>query len=132
MRRAIFSGILEKSMEDRIYICPCCEKEFILYHGGCKYCPACKAMTAPQRRAAINRRKEQEYADAHKAFKEAKEQDPFNPAFMSNKRLGAVINLFKMTYGTYTAAYRGGFIVQLLKAKGFEDPEKMINDLEVS
>ena len=117
-------------MNKRIYVCPCCEKEFVPHHGGCKYCDKCRGLTETQRRTAIEKRKEQERAAAKKALEEEKERDPFNPAFMSNKRLGAVINLFKMTYGTYTAAYRGGFIVQILKAKGFADPEKMLSELE--
>ena len=108
--------------------CPCCERSFIA-HGSRKYCDECKALTETQRTARIKKR-EKEKEEALKKKAEAK-RDPFNPARMSDKRLSAVIAMFKMTYGTYTAAYRGGFIEQILKAKGFADPLKMISELEV-
>ncbi len=130
MSRDIFRETLESFMKDRINICVCCGKEFVPDHGGRRYCDKCKYMPYDKRRAIMNKREEDEDAAALKKRDKAQKKDPFNPAYMSDKRLGAVIKMFKMTYGTYTAAYRGGFIVQILKAKGFADPEKMLNELE--
>jgi len=118
-----------------VIICAACGKKFeVEKKVSRKYCDDCKKQPYSQQ---ANRKKQREAEAAEAAEEERllmerrRKRDPFNPALMSDKRLGAVIKLFGMTYGTYTAAYRSGILPQLLKAKGFKNPRKMINELEV-
>lgn len=113
-------------------VCAACgRKVTVKSRGGRKYCDECKGLTDTQRRALVKRQEEAAAAAAWESLKEQRERDPFDPALMDDKRLGAVIKMFGMTYGTYRAAYRGGILIPLLKDKGFSDPEKMLRELEV-
>lgn len=99
------------------------------------YCDKCKKIHDGKRKIMVEQRKAakeaEERAAAERLLEYRRQTDPFNYNLMSDRRLDAVIKMFRMTYGTYTAAYRSGFLVQLLKSKGFADPEKMIRELEV-
>lgn len=117
-------------------ICAACGKLFeVEKKVSRKYCDECKSLSHEIRTEMKKQREMEHEAEAleeeQRLLEQLREADPFNPALMSDKRLGAVIKLFRMTYGTYTAAYRSGILLQILKAKGFENPEKMINELEV-
>ena len=112
--------------------CAACGKTVVVKsRGGRKYCDVCKTLTEAQRRNIAQQRAEEEAAAAERLLEHRRQADPYDYRLMSDKRLGAVIKMFRMTYGTYTAAYRSGILPQLLKAKGFADPEKMIRQLEV-
>lgn len=113
-------------------ICAACgEKAQVQNSTRRKYCDICKALTENQRQNR-RRQREQEARDAAEKLLELQRQaDPFDYRLMSDKRLGAVIKMFRMTYGTYTAAYRSGILPQLLRSRGFADPGKMIRQLEV-
>lgn len=111
--------------------CAACGVEFIYTRGGRrKYCDACKALPEGRRSAMVRARDEAQRSERDRLEALRRKQDPFNPALMSDKRLGAVIKLFKMTYGTYTAAYRSGMLIPILKAKGFKNPKKMLEKME--
>lgn len=113
-------------------ICAACGKKFeVVKKVSRKYCDDCKKQPYSLQ-ANRKKQREAEAAEEERLLMERRRKhDPFNPVLMSDKRLGAVIKLFGMTYGTYTAAYRSGILPQLLKAKGFKNPRKMINELEV-
>lgn len=113
-------------------VCTVCGRTVtIKSRGWRKYCDECAKLTETQKKKKTQERLEEEAAAAARLLECQRQSDPFNYKYMSERRLGAVIKMFRMTYGTYTAAYRSGFIVQLLKSKGFADPEKMIRNLEV-
>lgn len=115
-----------------VIICAACGKKFeVEKKVSRKYCDECKKLSY-EMQVKMKKQREAEAAEEERLLMERRRKhDPFNPALMSDKRLGAVIKLFGMTYGTYTAAYRSGILPQLLKAKGFKNPRKMINELEV-
>ena len=112
-------------------VCAACgRKDTVKSRGGRKYCDECKGLSYSGRARIRKELAEAAEAAAAQTLKERRERDPFDPALMNDKRLGAVIKMFGMTYGTYTAAHRGGILIPLLKDKGFADPEKMLRKLE--
>ena len=113
-------------------ICDACGKKFkIEKNGPRKYCDECKKLSQTKRDDIKKRRELREAGEEQALLERRRKRDPFNPALMSDRRLGAVIKLFGMTYGTYTAAYRSGILLEILKGKGFKNPRKMIKELEV-
>lgn len=113
-------------------ICAACgEKVHVQNSPRRKYCDICKTLTENQRQSMRHQREQEARDAAEKLLELQRQADPFDYRLMSDKRLGAVIKMFRMTYGTYTAAYRSGILPQLLKAKGFADPEKMLREMEI-
>lgn len=117
--------------EIKIAECAACGKVFEFTGTRRKYCDKCKKLTQTRQQAIMQKRLEEEAAAAERLLEYQRQADPYDPRLMSDKRLGAVIKMFRMTYGTYTAAYRSGILPQLLRSRGFADPEKMIRQLEV-
>lgn len=113
-------------------ICAACGKKVTLkVVGSRKFCEECHNLPGSKRKRLVEARHREAEEKEHREQEKERKRDPFNPALMSDRRLGAVIKLFGMTYGTYTAAYRSGILVQILKAKGFENPAKILKGLEV-
>lgn len=92
----------------------------------CKYC------------AKIRRRKMEN--NRNKRIREEQKVEKINAAQLNNtpvtvgkssSRIIAEARAFGMTYGTYTAAIRDGSIEQILKAKGFDDPEAVLRELSI-
>lgn len=98
--------------------------------GGRKYCDDCKDLNPERREKVKAEREEREAAEYAALMKKHAEENPFDLSCKSLKRIDAEAKLFGMTYGTYTAACRCGFIIPILKDKGFKDPVKMLKKLE--
>lgn len=107
----------------------CGEVVTVSNRGGRKYCDVCKKLGAERREKIKKEREEREAAEYEEMMLRKRKENPFDLSWKSLKRIDAEAKLFKMTYGTYTAACRCGFIRQILKDKGFKEPEKMLAEL---
>ncbi len=111
--------------------CAACGKTVtVKSRGGRKYCDECKKLSDIQRNKIKDAREEREAAEYQEIMLRRRRENPFDLSCKSLKRIDAEAKLFGMTYGTYTAACRCGFIIPILKDKGFKNPVKMLEELE--
>lgn len=111
--------------------CACCGKSFLMSGHFAIYCETCRKLPETQRERMKEARERAVEHAAASTKKKTRRCRSFDISKKSLRRIDAECRLFGMSYGKYTAACRGGTIEAELKARGFKNPLKMLEELEV-